>query len=122
MVLADTTVWVDHFRRGNPALARLLELGHIVTHPFIVGELALGGIPNRGEVLTRLRALRGSRLAEQDEVLALIERKKLWGKGMGWVDVHLLASALIERCRLWTFDHALERAARELGLAMESHS
>ena len=122
MVLADTTVWVDHFRRGNPALARLLQLGHVVTHPFIVGELTLGGIPSRGEVLSRLHALQSSRLAEQDEVLALIERKKLWGRGMGWVDAHLLASALIEQCRLWTLDRALGRAARELGVATEGRA
>jgi len=116
-VLADTSVWVDLWRHGNPRFARLLEQDRVVVHPFVLGEIALGALTPRAEVLEHLGALETPRLAEHDEVLALIERVPLWGRGIGWVDAHLLASALLDRLRLWTLDRRLSRVARELRLA-----
>jgi hypothetical protein len=117
IVLADTSVWLDHWRRGIPHLADLLEEDRIAVHPFVVGEIALGAIAPRAEVLRRLRTLRTSRVAQHTEVLELIERVPLWGRGIGWVDAHLLASALLDRVRLWTLDRQLAVIARELGVA-----
>jgi len=116
-VLADTSVWIDHWRRGNPQLAQRLENGAVLIHPFVLGEIALGQVTSRAEVLADLATLESPRVAEHDEVLALIERSRLWGRGIGWVDAHLLASALLDRIRLWTLDAPLARVARELGVA-----
>lgn len=115
-VLADTSVWIDHWRRGNPRLAQLLEGNAVLVHPFVVGEIALGQVMARAEVLADLATLESPRVAEHHEVLALIERSRLWGRGIGWVDAHLLASALLDRIRLWTLDVPLARVARELGV------
>jgi len=120
IVLADTSVWVDLWRHGNARLARLLEQNRVVVHPFVLAELALGVVTPRADVLRDLHALDGPRLAEHDEVLALIERAPLWGRGIGWVDAHLLASALLDRLRLWTLDRPLAAAAAELGVALPS--
>lgn len=118
IVLADTSVWVDLWRHGNPRLARLLEENRVVIHPFVLGEIALGVVTPRAEVLRDLRALDAPRVAGDDEVFALIERSPLWGRGIGWVDAHLLATALLDRLRLWTLDRPLARVAGELGLAL----
>lgn len=117
MVLADTSVWLDHWRRGNPRLAELLRHSHVVVHPFVRGEIALGAMSERAAVLQRLSELPAARVARLDEVLALIERAPLWRRGIGWVDAHLLASALIDRIHLWTLDRPLARVATELGVA-----
>lgn len=117
IVLADTSVWVDLWRHGNPRFARLLADNRVVVHPFVVGELALGVITPRREVLGHLQVLDAPRVAEQGEVMALIERAPLWGRGIGWVDAHLLASALLDRLRLWTLDRRLEQVANDLGIA-----
>ena len=114
MVLADTSVWIDHFRRGNPGLASLLSKGHILMHPFISGELACGNLKNRAGILADLNALPSAKPATNDEVLWLIEDQRLWGKGLGWVDVHLLASAMLSKCRFLTLDTRLAKAALEL--------
>ena len=116
IVLADTSVWVDLWRHGNPRLARALEQGRVVVHPFVLGELALGVVTPRAEVLRDLATLETPRVAEHGEVLALIERVPLWGRGIGWVDAHLLASARLDRLRLWTLDRRLAIVARELGV------
>ena len=116
-VLADTSVWIDHWRRRNPKLARLLDGSAVVIHPFVLGEIALGHVTPRAEVLADLGTLESPRVAEHHEVLALIERSRLWGRGIGWVDAHLLASVLLDRIRLWTLDARLARVARELGVA-----
>ena len=116
-VLADTSVWIDHWRRGNPQLAQLLEGSAVLIHPFVLGEIALGQVTSRAEVLADLATLESPRVAEHDEVLALIERSRLWGRGIGWVDAHLLASALLDRIRLWTLDAPLALVARELRVA-----
>ena len=118
MILADTSVWLDHWRRGNPRLAESLGQGRIVVHPFVLGEIALGAITSRAEVLKRLCKLHAPRLARNDEVLDFIERTPLWGRGIGWVDAHLLATALLDHLRLWTLDRRLAKVAEELGLAI----
>jgi hypothetical protein len=116
MVLADTSVWIEHFRRREPALAGLLSEGIVLMHPFVAGELACGTLKGRAATLSYLRALPPARLASDAEVLHLIEDRRLWGEGLGWVDAHLLASALLSTCQFWTRDVKLAKAARELGL------
>jgi predicted nucleic acid-binding protein len=117
IVLADTSVWVDLWRHGNPRLARLLEQDRVVVHPFVLGEIALGAITPRADVLRHLATLDTPRVAEHHEVLALTERVPLWGRGIGWVDAHLLASALLDRLSLWTLDRRLSLVAHQLGVA-----
>ncbi|HEX9821899.1 MAG TPA: PIN domain-containing protein [Methylomirabilota bacterium] len=118
MVLADTSVWLDHWRHGNQRLATLLNEGGVVVHPFVLGEIALGTVTPRAEVLQRLSKLAVPRVAQHDEMLALIDRTPLWGRGVGWVDAHLLASALLDRLRLWTLDRRVAAVARDLGIAL----
>jgi predicted nucleic acid-binding protein len=117
VILADTSVWIDHFRRGNPTLRAHLTKGRIVCHPFIVGELALGNLRNRSEILTHLNRLPQLSVAAHDEVLALAERRRLFGAGIGWVDAHLLAAVLIAGAKLWALDSRLARVARVLHVA-----
>ncbi len=114
IVLADTSVWVEHLRRGTAGFAALLESGHVSVHPFIIGELALGTLSPRAEILGHLAALPRARAAEHDEVLALVARERLWQRGIGWVDAHLLASARLERLRLWSLDRRLADTADRL--------
>jgi predicted nucleic acid-binding protein len=117
MVLADTSVWIDHFREGrSSAMASLLTEGLIVIHPFVVGELACGNLKHRTAVLKDLRALSPAIVATNAEAFQLLEDRRLWGGGLGWVDIHLLASALISHCRLWTLDRRLAEAAAQLSL------
>ena len=117
MVLVDTSVWVDHLRRHNAALADLLSAGEVTCHPFVIGELACGSIGNRAEVLSLLAALASLPKAGDSEVLGFIERLGLMGQGLGLVDVHLLASCALAHVPLWTRDRALDASARGLGLA-----
>jgi predicted nucleic acid-binding protein len=116
-VLADTSVWIDHFRHGNARLAALLETGQVLTHPFVVGELACGNLAKRVEVLRLLRELPAVVSATDDEVLAFVERHRLMGAGIGWIDAHLLAAAALTGTKLWSLDAKLTRAARRLDLA-----
>ena len=116
MVLADTSVWIQHFRQGEPKLARHLTEGRVLMHPFVLGELACGNLKNRAEILSDLRELPPAKPASTAEALQLIEDRRLWGRGLGWVNVHLLASALLSDCGFWTLDKRLGRAAAELGL------
>lgn len=113
-VLVDTSVWIAHFRKGEPHLAKLLEEETVVCHPFVIGELACGCLKNRQEILSLLQSLPPAPQAENDEVLHFIEQNGLVGKGLGWVDVHLLASARLADARLWTLDKALRKASRRL--------
>lgn len=111
MILADTSVWIDHLgRRGSP-LAALLDRDEVLCHPFVVGELACGALKARGVTLGLLETLQMAPLAEHDEVLALIEQHDLMGTGIGWIDAHLLGSTLLAGARLWTLDAPLARAA-----------
>lgn len=118
MILADTSVWVDHFRKGDPELVDLLERSAIVMHPFVVGEIACGSLRDRKPILELLQDLPTAVVAHDDEVLHFIERKALHDKGIGYVDAHLLASvALTVGTSLWTRDLKLRRAAVALGCA-----
>ena len=116
MTLVDTSVWVDHFRRGNGELEGLLTAGLVLHHPLIFGELACGNLRNRVEILRLLSTLPQARITEFSETVHFLETKQLFGLGLGWVDVNLLASAQLTGCRLWTYDKALVRAAESLGL------
>ena len=117
MILVDTSVWVDHFRTGNPKLAGLLDGDQVLTHPFVIGELACGALRNRAEVLALLEALPGAELAEHREVLEFVERERLYGRGIGWVDAHLLAAARLAGAALWTLDRSLVKVASALAIA-----
>lgn len=118
MILVDTSVWVDHLRKGAPALAAALEQGNVLMHPFVRGELACGNLKNRGQVLRLLGELPGAPIATDGETLGFIERRALMGRGLGYIDVHLLASvALTGTARLWTRDKRLAVAAVDLKLA-----
>lgn len=120
MILVDTSVWVDHLRRGEPQLAELLDGSGVVTHPFVVGEIACGKLADRPLILELLQALPAVVVADNDEALGFIEHHGLYGKGIGYIDVHLLASvALTDGARLWTRDKRLHSVADELGLAIQ---
>ena len=120
MILVDTSVWVDHLRRGDAQLVDLLERAKVVMHPFVVGEIACGSLGDRSSVLELLRDLPAPSVAESEEVLGFIERHVLHRKGIGYVDVHLLASvALTEGAKLWTRDKKLRVAAEALGCAFQ---
>ncbi len=116
-MLVDTSVWVDHLARGNARLVALLEEGEVEAHPFVVGELALGRLRGREETLAHLAALPSVPVAEHEEVLGLVTSNHLAGSGVGWVDAHLLASALIGGTTIWTLDRPLAAVARRLGVA-----
>ncbi len=118
MILVDTSVWVEHLRRGLPRLAALLQEGTVLIHPWVIGELACGNLRNRGEVLELLQGLPAALVASDQEVLLLIKRDQLMGQEIGYVDAHLLASAKLSHGRLWTQDRRLAALAQERGLAM----
>ena len=118
MILVDTSVWVDHLRRRDAALAGALEAGEVLTHPFVIGELACGHLQRRGELLGLLAALPAAPVATQAEALAYIERHALGGRGIGFLDVHLLAAtSLAGDAKLWTRDKRLAAVAASLNLA-----
>lgn len=112
MVLADTSVWISHFRQGNSGLKALLADGQVICHPFIIGELACGNLSNRNEILTLLTELPQADILEDGEVLSFIERHRLAGLGIGLTDVHLLASARLSGAPLWTLDKNLINAVK----------
>ncbi len=120
MILIDTSVWVDHFRRGDLALSDLLTRSQVLTHPFVIGELALGSFRQRDTVLDALRDLPQAVVAGDGEVHAFIDRHTLFGIGIGYVDAHLLASTLLTSgARLWTRNKRLRDAAARLGTAAD---
>jgi predicted nucleic acid-binding protein len=114
MVLVDTSVWVSHLRETHAGLVDLLDDGEVACHPFIVGELACGNVKNRTTILSLLEALPMALMVEDEEVLAFIDNHDLMGKGLGYIDVHLLASAVLSGLPLWTLDKKLEKAAEVL--------
>ncbi len=116
MILVDTSVWVEHLRFGVQRLKVFLHDGLVLTHPFVIGEIACGRIRNRNEILRLLATLPEGHVAQHDEVLRLVENRSLYARGIGWIDVHLLASAMLSRSALWTFDRRLSRVAVSLGL------
>lgn len=119
MILVDTSVWIDHLRRANPDLQMLLTDGRVWSHPFIAGELALGHLKRRKEILSLLDNLPQARSAEHAEVLAFIDLRNLAGSGLGWVDAHLLCAAVLEGLRVWTTDRRLASVAIRTGLAWQ---
>jgi hypothetical protein len=114
MVLVDTSVWISHLRDGNAELANLLNDGRVLCHPVIFGELACGNLKDRAVLLSFLRLLPMSIEAEHEEVLSFIENNRLMGKGMGYVDLHLITSAVLTDVSLWTLDKKLAQAADNL--------
>jgi len=118
MILVDTSVWVDHLRSGDDGLVSLLNASQVLIHPFVLGELACDNLQNRKEVLTLLKDLPRILVAQDEEVVFYIEQHALMGKGIGYVDAHLLASlALDGNARLWTRDRRLHGVAATLGQA-----
>ena len=117
MILVDTSLWIDHLRRADVTLTALLEEEQVVLHRFVVGEIACGALKRRAEVLALLRSLPHLKAVDDDEALAFVEAHSLMGSGVGWVDVHLLASVYLSGARLWTKDRPLVRAAHRLGIA-----
>jgi predicted nucleic acid-binding protein len=115
-MLVDTSVWVNHLRRRNAKLVELLEQTQVWTHDFVTGELACGNLAQRDKVLSALAALPHTPVASHDEVLAFLETHHLMGRGLGWVDVHLLASAKLAKLPFWTLDKQLAAAVTALQL------
>lgn len=118
MILVDTSVWIEHLRSANTALSALLGAGEVLAHPFVIGEIALGHVRSREAVLREMRDLPQCAVATPEEVLALIERHRLFGLGVGYVDAHLLAAArLMGSVPLWTYDGQLRAAAKKIGMS-----
>ena len=116
MILVDSSVWINHFRRTEPQLQALLEHKLVALHPFVLGELACGNPRNWSATMAELRLLPRASVAREPDVHSLLEARRLRGHGLGWIDLHLLVSALINGYRLWTADQALAAAALPLGL------
>lgn len=116
MVLVDTSVWVDHFRSGVTGLDALLTAGQVICHPFIIGELACGHLKNRAEILTLLQELPQAICAQDEEIIQFIDDHDLMGKGLGYIDIHLLMSALLTNIPLWTLDRRLHEISLQLHL------
>jgi predicted nucleic acid-binding protein len=114
MVLVDTSVWIDHLRKGNPRLEALLGEGEVLCHPFVIGELACGHIVNRRQILAFLNSLPQVVAADHDEVMRLIDANQLMGTGIGYLDAHLLASARLSSVPIWTFDVSLSKTSAKL--------
>lgn len=118
MILVDTSVWVDHLNTSNKILVKLLDSEQVLTHPFVIGELALGHLPQRYAILNAMRLVPQTLVASHDEVLEFINKHKLFGLGIGYVDVHLLAAARLGAgTTVWTRDRRLHDAAQRLSLA-----
>lgn len=120
MILVDTSIWIDHFYAGVPSLVERLQQEKVLLHPFIIGELACGNIQNRQEILSLLYNLPLVTVASDKEALLLIENFALMGKGVGYIDIHLLASVLIQNgAKLWTRDKRLLAIASDMNLTYE---
>ncbi|HTJ57821.1 MAG TPA: PIN domain-containing protein [Devosiaceae bacterium] len=120
MILADTSIWVDHLRGRETPLIGLLATGQVMVHPFVVGEIALGHLPRRAETIDSLKLLPTSIVAQHEEVLEFLDRHALHGAGIGWVDAHLAASTrLTNRLQLWSRDRRLAGVARALDIAAD---
>lgn len=113
-ILVDTSVWVDHFCTDSPTLRRLLDQDMVMCHPLVIGELACGNMKRRSEILGSLAVLPTGPTLEYEELLLFIDTHKLFGQGLGWIDVHLLASTVLEGMTLWTLDQSLRQAAKKL--------
>jgi predicted nucleic acid-binding protein len=116
-MLVDTSVWIDHFRRSQPMLVAALDRGDVASHDLVIGELACGTLPRRADVLALVQTLPRIAPVTQREAMALVEERRLWGRGLGWIDVNLLAAAVLAGTRLWTLDRWLETVAHDLDVA-----
>jgi len=117
LILVDTSVWINHLRHGDITLTNLLNAGQVYVHPFVVGELALGNLRQREDILDILNNMPRSKIATDEEVMVLINQSKLYGLGIGYIDTHLLASTrLTPGSFLWTLDKRLRAVANQLGL------
>ncbi len=118
MILVDTSVWIDHLRIGDPQLTALLQEAQVLAHPWVIGELALGQLSGRSEVLPLLSNLPQAKVAIEAEVMTLVETQRLFGLGIGYVDAHLLAATLLTTdAGLWTRDRRLAAAAADLRIS-----
>jgi predicted nucleic acid-binding protein len=118
VILVDSSVWIDHFNKSDSHLIEILDQSEVSVHPMVIGELALGGIRDRGTVLDLFDDLPLAENASHPEVMALIETRQLYGRGLSFIDAHLLASAAISpETSLWTRDKRLRSAALEMGTA-----
>jgi predicted nucleic acid-binding protein len=120
VILVDTSVWISHLRQADAELKRLLLEELVFMHPFIVGELACGNLPNRSRLLLDFASIERVSTAQAEEVLILVDVNRIYGRGLGWTDVNLLASALLHKCALWTLDNALRKAAVDVGVRVHS--
>jgi predicted nucleic acid-binding protein len=116
VILVDTSIWVNHLRRHDGVLAAHLEAGEVLCHPYVIGEIALGVLKQRREVLELLAALPSALVVSHDDAMTFVEQRRLAGLGVGWVDIHLTASAVVSRAKLWTADRRLADVARALRL------
>ena len=114
MILIDTSIWVNHLRRGDPHLAEMLLAEEAGTHPFVIGEIAAGNLRRRVQNLADLSRLPQAPMAQEDEVHHLLDSRRLWGAGLGWIDLHILASAKLSGWPLYSADRALNAAAARL--------
>lgn len=120
MLLVDSGIWIDHLRQTLPSLGRALVAGEVLGHPFVTGEIAMGSLKERATVIDALERLPQAETASDEEVLALVERSRLFSLGLGWIDAHLLASALLTpETHLWTNDRRLRNAAEQLEVAAD---
>jgi predicted nucleic acid-binding protein len=121
VILADTSIWIDHFRHSDAELRRIIEEDMLLCHPFVIGELALGSLRDRATVLAFLAAQRQAAATTHDEIMTMIERHRLFSMGIGYTDAHLLASVLLDRrAALWTRDKRLRAAAETAGAALHT--
>jgi len=119
MILVDTSVWIDHLRRREPALEKQLETGSVFIHPVVIGELACGNLNQRKTILGLLKDLPAAEAATDEETLLYVEKQSLMGRGIGYIDVHLLASATLSFAWLWTRDKRLHTVAESIGIAWQ---
>lgn len=117
MIVVDTSVWIEHFRRGCRVLMHLLAHDRVMMHPYIVGELACGHLRKRADTISLLQTLPHAKTASDADTLYFLERQKLYGKGLGYIDLHLLAAVVITGSQLWSMDKALQRQADALHIA-----
>jgi predicted nucleic acid-binding protein len=120
VILVDKSVWVHHLRNGLRPLEELLLAGEVLMHPFVEGEIACGSLRNRREILRHVGQLPRASVAEHSEVLTLTERVKLYALGIGWIDAHLLGSAMLSRSPLWSHDRRLDALASRLKVGYSS--
>ena len=118
MVLVDTSVWIDFLRCGNGLLEELLRDFQVSTHPLVIGELAVGNLTGRDEFLSLMKNLPGTKEASHDEVRSFIDQHQVYGKGVGYFDVHILCSAILANHPLWTLDKRLHALAQDHNIAM----